>query len=103
MCIGIPRQLSTVLPDGMTGEWTDGDESDRVNLGLLEGVAVGDWVLVHSGIALHVVEPEEAHLVRDALRAAMLAGQGQAFDHLLADLVDREPELPPHLKPPARA
>ena len=34
----------------------------------------------------------------DALRAVSAAAAGQPFEHLLADLIEREPELPEHLR-----
>jgi len=40
----------------------------------------------------------QALRVRDALAALALAGQGGSVDHLFADLLDREPSLPEHLR-----
>ena len=40
----------------------------------------------------------EAQQIGDALRAVAAAAAGEPFEHLLADLIDREPKLPPHLR-----
>ncbi len=40
----------------------------------------------------------KARQITDALRAVLAASEGAAFDHLIADLIDREPPLPEHLK-----
>lgn len=93
MCIGVPRQLASV--EGHSGRSVDGA---MVDLSLLGGeVAAGAWVLVHSGTAVHRLEEAEALAVRDALAAADAAARGLPFEHLLADLIAREPTLPPHL------
>jgi hydrogenase expression/formation protein HypC len=62
---------------------------------------VGDWLLVHVDVAIRTLESTEAQLIGDALQAVAAAAAGDPFEHLIADLVDREPELPPHLKPQA--
>jgi hydrogenase expression/formation protein HypC len=40
----------------------------------------------------------EARQIADALLAVTAAASGQPFEHLLADLIEREPELPAHLR-----
>jgi hydrogenase expression/formation protein HypC len=70
-----------------------------VDVSLLEGTpAPGDWLLVHVGIGIRALEAAEAQQIADALRAVDAAARGQPFEHLIADLIDREPELPPHLR-----
>jgi hydrogenase expression/formation protein HypC len=65
MCISYPARVRTVEPDGMVlVEWPGGTR--RVTLlALDEPVAPGDWLLVHSGIALGRLDPADA---RDRLR-----------------------------------
>lgn len=58
----------------------------------------GDWLLVHVDTAIAPLQPEEALQVADALEALQRAARGERFEHLIADLVDREPTLPPHLR-----
>jgi hydrogenase expression/formation protein HypC len=60
--------------------------------------AVGDWVLVHIDTAIRAIDAEEARQIVDALAAVQAASHGDPFEHLLADLINREPELPEHLR-----
>jgi len=59
---------------------------------------VGTWMLVHLGAARSVLSAEDADRVADALLAIEAVQRGEDIDHLFADLTDREPELPPHLR-----
>jgi hydrogenase expression/formation protein HypC len=79
----------------------DGKEA-MVDLSLVGPQDKGAWLLVFLGSAREVLSPEDARRIRDAhtaLRAAM-AGGSPDIDHLFADLVNREPELPPSLMTP---
>jgi hydrogenase expression/formation protein HypC len=63
--------------------------------------AAGDWLLVHIDTAIRALDAGEAQQIGDALEALDRAARGEDFEHLIADLVDREPQLPPHLRPAA--
>jgi hydrogenase expression/formation protein HypC len=39
----------------------------NVNVGLLDGIAPGDWVLIHVGFAISQVDEEEALATRELL------------------------------------
>ncbi len=60
--------------------------------------APGDWLLVHVDMAVRPISALEARRIADALQAVSAAAAGAPFEHLLADLIDREPQLPPHLR-----
>jgi len=53
---------------------------------------------VHIDTAVRVLDAEEADQIDRALQGLAAAMNGQAFDHLFQDLIDREPELPAHLR-----
>jgi hydrogenase expression/formation protein HypC len=78
---------------------TDGTMREVSTLLLDRAVVPGDWVLVHTDTAVRTMTEDEAALVSDALRAVLAASDGHDFDHLIADLIDREPQLPAHLRP----
>ncbi len=103
MCLGIPLQVRTVPVPG-TALCTARGQPDalrQVNTALLDDtLQPGDWLLAHVDIAIRALEPEEAQLIDDALAAVTAAADGQPFEHLIADLVDREPQLPEHLRTP---
>lgn len=97
MCLGVPLQVRSV--DVGVALCRDAVGERRISTLLLDAPpAPGDWVLVHIDAAIRAIDAEEARLVRDALLAVSAAAEGAPFEHLLADLIDREPELPPHLR-----
>ncbi|MCD0417394.1 MAG: HypC/HybG/HupF family hydrogenase formation chaperone [Rhodopseudomonas sp.] len=71
MCLAIPAEVVELLPDQMARVSLDG-VSKVISVALVEGVAVGDYVVVHVGFALTRIDPEEA---RQTL--ALLAEMGQ--------------------------
>jgi hydrogenase expression/formation protein HypC len=97
MCLGVPMQV-VAAGDGWA-ECRNGEALRRVDTLLLDPVAPGDWVLVHVASAVRAIDAAEAASIRGALLAVERAASGQPFEHLLADLIDREPQLPPHLRP----
>jgi len=98
MCLGIPMRL-TKLGDGIA-QCEDRDGVGReVNTLLLEAHKLGDWVLVHLDNAIRILREDEAEQIGDAIQAVSAALHGERFDHLFADLIDREPELPEALRP----
>lgn len=82
MCLGIPGQVV---------EWVDRENAIAkvdvsgvrrpVNLGLLDGVGVGDWVLIHVGFAMSHIDEEEA-----AATLKFLKELGDPFEEELAEL-----------------
>jgi hydrogenase expression/formation protein HypC len=69
MCLGIPGRIV---------EWVDvehhiakADVSGvrrNVNVGLLDAIDVGDWVLIHVGFAMSKIDEEEARSTLEFLR-----------------------------------
>ncbi len=63
MCLGIPGQVVELLEDQPHLGLVDVAGIKRnVNIGPVErdGVKPGDWVLIHMGIAMSIMDPEEA-------------------------------------------
>jgi hydrogenase expression/formation protein HypC len=106
MCLGIPLQVQSVPSWGVAlcGPTENGEGQRRVETSLLEQPPrPGDWLLVHVNIAIRAIEALEAEQISDALLAVTRAATGDSFEHLLADLIDREPQLPAHLRPAVQA
>lgn len=59
MCLAIPALVVELLPYDMARIDLDGVRKD-ISLSLVEGVAVGDYVIVHVGFALQKLDPDEA-------------------------------------------
>jgi hydrogenase expression/formation protein HypC len=97
MCIGIPMRVISAEAGMAVCEGRGGEE--RIDTRLLGEPAAGTWVLAYRGAAVRAMSEDEAaqtHAALDALDA-VLAGSTEV-DRFFADLVGREPQLPPHLK-----
>ena len=97
MCIGFPMRVESV--DGAMAICERRGLRQRVSLALVDDAPVGTWILAYQGTAVRTMTPEEAAETAAALDAleAVMAGE-QDVDLFFADLVGREPQLPPHLK-----
>ncbi len=85
MCLGIP---------GRVVDWVD-DSNDllarvevtgvtrNINVGLVreDGLELGDWVLIHVGFAMSIIDEEEATQAMDGLRLL-----GEQFDTEVAEI-----------------
>ncbi|UEM02055.1 HypC/HybG/HupF family hydrogenase formation chaperone [Skermanella rosea] len=96
MCIGIPMQVRS--ENGLTALCAGRGEERRVSLLLTGELPVGTWVMVHVDTAIRTLDEAEVPLINDALDALEAAGRGDPFEHLFADLIGREPQLPDHLR-----
>jgi hydrogenase expression/formation protein HypC len=75
VCLGIPGQLVAFVDTNDQLARVDVAGVTRViNIGLLEdeGLALGDWVLIHVGFAMSKIDEEEASV---ALASLKLMGQ----------------------------
>lgn len=59
MCLALPARVVALEPGEMATVALEGVKK-KISLALVEDVAVGDYVLVHVGYALHKVSEEEA-------------------------------------------
>ena len=71
MCLAIPVQITEILGEDMAKGEVGGIVKE-VNLSLVDGVEVGDFVIVHVGFALNKLEPERL----EAMAEAEAAGKG---------------------------
>ncbi|MBS4050005.1 MAG: HypC/HybG/HupF family hydrogenase formation chaperone [Methylomonas sp.] len=97
MCIGIPMQV--IEPRGESALCTYRGQTSLIDMMLVGEQPAGIWLLVFLDTAREVISADKARQINDALEAMRLAMQGETdIDHLFADLVEREPELPEHLR-----
>jgi hydrogenase expression/formation protein HypC len=97
MCVGIPMQVLEIT--GPSASCEGRGERMSVDIRLVDVPAPGDWLLVFHGVAREALSEQRARDITSALDAlnAALAGETD-FDRHFADLVNREPELPEHLR-----
>ncbi len=97
MCIGLPMQVIESCP-GRALCRGQGEEREVDTL-LVGDAPPGSWLLVFLDSAREQITSERAAQISQALTALELTLHGETdIDHLFADLVDREPELPAHLQ-----
>lgn len=96
MCVGVP--MTIIETDGATALCARRGERRRVSILLLDSPPVGTQVLVFVDTAMRVLDAEEARHIDDALDGLAAALNGESFEHLFADLIDREPPLPDFLR-----
>lgn len=66
MCLAVPLKVIEIKGDTAVVE--RGGVSRKVRIDLLRSVDVGDYVLVHAGIAIERIDPEEADRTLHAIR-----------------------------------
>ncbi len=97
MCIGVPHEI---IETGFTQARARSRSGEAViDMALVGDQPVGTHVLVFLGAAREVLDPLRASQIADALEAMerVMAGDSN-IDHLFADLIGREPQLPEHLR-----
>jgi hydrogenase expression/formation protein HypC len=72
MCLAIPAKVEEILA-GDQAIVSVGGVRKEVSLALVEGVAEGDYVIVHVGYAINVIDPVEAEKT-----LALFAQMGEA-------------------------
>jgi hydrogenase assembly chaperone HypC/HupF len=98
MCVGLPMQIIESGPRRALCSFEG--ETREIDMALVGEQPAGSWVLVFLDAAREVITARDAAKIGDALKALALVMQGEtSVDHLFADLIGREPELPEHLKP----
>lgn len=99
MCIAVPMQVLEC--EGIWALCLDGCDAgrrERVDLSLVGAQPPGAWLLVFLGAARDVIDEARAMQTVDALAALQAVQQGEPVDHLFADLINRDPELPEFLR-----
>lgn len=78
MCLAIPMKIASI--DGMNATATAGGSTLAVNVMLLDGITVGDYVLVHAGFAIRKIDEDEANetiKILNAIVSSPLRGEDQ--------------------------
>ncbi|MFZ5512317.1 MAG: HypC/HybG/HupF family hydrogenase formation chaperone [Pseudomonadota bacterium] len=85
MCLAIPVRVVELLPEDMARVDVGGVRKE-ISLALVEGIAPGDYVIVHVGYAIQKLDPEEAEKT-----LALFAEMSEGLD---PSPVTRHPSLP---------
>ena len=71
MCLAVPGQILSIAGDDpitRAGRVSFGGVVKEVSLAYVPEAAVGNYVIVHAGFALNVIDEEEAQKTLDLLR-----------------------------------
>ena len=66
MCLAVPLKLISI--DGQTGVGEFDGVRRKVQLTFVPEAKVGDYVIVHAGFAMEIMDEEQAELDREAFR-----------------------------------
>ncbi|MCU0701900.1 MAG: HypC/HybG/HupF family hydrogenase formation chaperone [Myxococcaceae bacterium] len=97
MCLGLPMKV--LSGDDVSALVERGTTQRRVSTLLTGAVPVGAYVLVHLDSAVRVLDADDAVLIDLAISGLEAAARGESHEAYFADLIHREPRLPPHLVP----
>jgi hydrogenase expression/formation protein HypC len=86
-----------VVETGDGYAWCEGmGQRRQIDTLLVGDQPAGTWLLTFLGAAREVLCADDAVRITAAVQAVSLVMQGETgIDHLFADLLDREPQLPP--------
>jgi hydrogenase expression/formation protein HypC len=88
VCLAVPGQIVELVDEENRLARVDVAGVHRnVNIGLLDGAGVGDWVLIHVGFAISQVDEGEALATRRLLEA-MGAEYEQELEELKASVIE---------------
>jgi hydrogenase expression/formation protein HypC len=88
VCLAIPGQILEVVDEPNRLARVDVAGVQRnVNIGLLDDVGPGDWVLIHVGFAISQVDEDEARATRTLLER-MGADYEQELRELRASVIE---------------
>lgn len=73
MCLGIPGKLTSVAPNDSHPWFAEGHAefagvTKKVSLAYVPEAKVGDYVIVHAGFAITLIDETEAHRIFEYLR-----------------------------------
>lgn len=78
MCYAIPAKVTEIR--GEEAQVDYGGVAKKVNISLLRGLRVGDYVLVHAGFAIERLDRKSAEESLKLIEEVMLASQGGSGD-----------------------
>jgi len=81
MCLAIPVRVNAILPGEMARVTLSGVSMD-ISIALIEGVEVGDYVIVHVGYALARINLEEAERTLALMREGGVIGPPEMMETL---------------------
>ncbi len=79
MCLAVPMKITELLPNDKAMVEADGIFME-VAVNLLENVNVGDYVIVHTGFALELIDQDEAEKTLELFREVARVNESETTD-----------------------
>ncbi|MBA7558903.1 hypothetical protein ES708_00513 [subsurface metagenome] len=79
MCLAIPMKVIKIMPSDRALVESEGVTMEA-SLAIVTGVNVGDYVLIHAGFALEIVDVEEAEKTLSLLNEIVMADERSLSD-----------------------
>jgi hydrogenase expression/formation protein HypC len=78
MCLAVPARVVEIDDDTDVAVVALGEVRKDISLALVDGVAVGDYVLIHVGYALNTISETEAEQTLALMREAGIVAEAGA-------------------------
>ena len=75
MCLAKPLELISIAADAATGTVSVGGSTMQVGLDLVPEAVPGDYILVHAGMAIEILEDEDAAALLAAYNEFVVTGE----------------------------
>jgi hydrogenase expression/formation protein HypC len=74
MCLGIPVEVVKINDEETALIELTGVQKE-INIQLVPNVKIGDWVILHAGFAIEIIDEKEAEKTLDSFRELMEASK----------------------------
>ena len=75
MCLALPMKVIEIDENHLRGTVETGGSNLTVGLDLVPDVSVGDYVLVHAGMAIEQLEEDDARDILEACSISVFVGE----------------------------
>jgi hydrogenase expression/formation protein HypC len=75
MCLAVPMQLIEIADEGL-GKVDGGGVKTAVNLAMIPDAKIGDYIIIHAGFGIEILDQEEAKIRLDLFRELAEATAG---------------------------
>ena len=75
MCLGIPVEVVKINNDEETALIQLTGVQKEINIQLVPQVKIGDWVILHAGFAIEIIDEKEAEKTLDSFRELIEASK----------------------------
>ena len=79
MCLAVPMKLVELTGDGV-GRVDAGGVKDDISLAMAPEAKIGDYLIIHAGFAIEILDHEEAMIRLDLFRELAEATANEATD-----------------------